>query len=645
MVPSDVAKKVAKDERAIHGYEPEWQEALAFFGGDQYVEISAVTGQLDRLEVREGGAKPRWRPRTQRNRLTRKVVAEASFLTSRIPSFDVDPPGGDPGADNQAQLGERILRWQFENLKLGDVAVDTIIYAILTGAGFVWPYWDSYSGDYIGEHDGAHLHEGDICASVLHQGEVLWETGVPFEESSWWCVRKAQPVDQVKANAEMNADNITPDAKQGLWEKPGTERGELVFKYEYLEKPKKGGKGRWLTFANDRIIKKERPFPRRDGKCPLHMVRWFPQRYRGRHLGAGPALVAAQRGYNRTHNQITQWKNLTLIPQLMAPEGSIIGEYSDEPGIVIQYRLRGGAKPEFRPVPEVPDSLFVSLDRALQDMDDVLGSHETPEQLESGSAIQADIERSSAARSMFIRHVAEWWGDLGLHILELTQAGYTEERLILVDGKFGPDRIPDFLGRDLGRLGRVSVRPDSIAPRSRQEQEGLIQYYADRQWIEPHQAMKALDAGTADVIINELMLDESKQHREIQRMQTLEARLTGSTADGTAAEIVDLEDAGRMSIQSDEFPMPMPNDNHVVHQDVLRQWMKTRDFERQHPMVQAWAQDHDAAHQMEIDLQQQKEAQQAMLQAQELGMGNASRPPAVGQPSMPAQGQAGAPTE
>lgn len=637
-VPPDVQAKVDMSARAVAGLEPGWQESLSFFGNDQYVEISAVTGSLDRLEVREGGSKPRWRERRVRNRMTPKMMAEASLLTSRVPRYGIDPPNGDPSADNQAQLGEKVLEYQHRNVRMVEATIDTLLYAMGTGAGFLWPWWDPTIGPVVGEKEGKVLCEGDINRSVLHQGEVLWEPGMSFHDSPWWCIRKAQPVSYVKMHATKNAENIVPDARQGNWEKPGVQKGQLVFVYNYIERPMAGKPGQWLTFASKHQIREKRPYPRESGKPCLHMLPWIPQPHRHRPLGAGEMLVECQRSYNRAVNQIISFKNHALMPQLLAPEGCIIGEVTDEPGVVIQYRPVSGLKPEWRPVQEIPQTLFQTLDQALADMDDILGSHDLPTGVETGTAIEKVNERDGSRRAVFIRTLAEWYSDIGQHMLELTQQHYTEKRLISVNGKFMPDRIPDFLGRDLGELGTVQVSPDDITPRTREVQEARIQYYADRQWIQPFEAMKALDAGTADVIIDEIELDENKQDREIRRMVTLEARIAGVTNDQDIQNIIDLENAGRLDMPSEEFPMPGPHDNHRVHMHRMEIWFKTRDFDKQPDMVKAWAMDHYEAHDLATQAEEIRQGQMQALKAQSLGQENAAVPPSVGVPSQPKEG-------
>jgi len=630
---------IEEAEKAIVGEEPSWHEALAFFGNDQWVEQNALTGQLDRLEVREGGSKQRWQARLTRNRMTAKVMGEVSMLTSRVPDYDLDPASGDPAADNQAQEGEVVLRALHEQLEMENVAIKTLIYAILTGAGFTYPFWNPRLGETVSEDENGPLREGDIDIGILHQGEVLWDPDCTFEESQYVIIRKAKSLERIKQMAEINVENITADAQSGLWERPGSERSKLGFVYDYMRKPGKEA-GIWLTIHNGHNIKNPRPFPRKNGEFPLHKMAWVPRPDKHRDVGAGPMLVDCQRGYNRTHNQITDWKNHILTPQLMAPEGSLQVDLTNEPGAEITYRVIGGQKPEWRITPDIPISLFQSLDRALDDMDDILGSHDLPPGVESGSAIQEVNERDQGRRGMVIRQLARWYASNGEHFLEIAQARYRERRLIEAQGMFGVDTIPDFLGRRLSGLGAPRVSPASIQPRTREYAEATVRQYAELGWIQPHEAMKAIKSGNMDIVINDIELDEAKQQREIRRMVTLQMRVEPSVVDSpsevAAEDQLALEEAGTLEADPAEFPMPALGDGHAVHRALLNRWMKTRDFERQHPMVQEWARDHEEAHRMYEDLEMEAEMARQAQKAEQLGNANAARQPSMGRPSRPA---------
>src|SRR3954454_15000409 len=100
-----VMHRIRRGEAVIRRNESRWRELWAHFDGDQYVERSAATNGLLRAEVREGGSKPRWRPRLVRNRYTKAISGEVSVVASRVPVWEVTPPNADKEWTNRARLG------------------------------------------------------------------------------------------------------------------------------------------------------------------------------------------------------------------------------------------------------------------------------------------------------------------------------------------------------------------------------------------------------------------------------------------------------------------------------------------------------------------------------------------------------------
>jgi hypothetical protein len=259
--------------------------------------------------------------------------------------------------------------------------------------------------------------------------------------------------------------------------------------------------------------------------------------------------------------------------------------------------------------------LFKELERAYADIDDLAGgSAELPAAIASGSGVQAVNEREMAYRSMQVANLAKFWADLGQHLLCLVQQHYTEERLLVIQGRFGAELIPDFLGEDIEGWGTVRVAEASIEPRTRAAQEAKIMAFADKGWIAPFQAMAALSGGQADSILDSFELDIAKCHRNIEALKLM----------------------GQML--GDGPPVAGPMDNHQVHIDELTQWMKTMDFERQPPAVQLAGQLLLQQHELEAQGDAMEAAMQVDASAGSQGMENAGRPQGdvgTGQPSRP----------
>jgi hypothetical protein len=219
-------------------------------------------------------------------------------------------------------------------------------------------------------------------------------------------------------------------------------------------------------------------------------------------------------------------------------------------------------------------------------------------------------------------------------MLYLVQRHYTEDRLLSIQGRFGLELIEGFLGANLKDQCDVRVSAASLTPRTQQAIEQKIMNYAQMGWISPHEAMAAIDGGTAQGLAEGYELQIQKQWREIQQI----LRVAGTLAPGAPPE----------AFIPAAIPEAKPYDDHSIHREVLHQFFATVDFERQPEAVQEIFLLHDQQHQA---LQAQAAAEQAQAQleqAQGLGMGNAAKPQAPplkpgtsptqngGSPSMPA---------
>jgi hypothetical protein len=198
-VPAEVKAKVERAARQIAPLEPEWQEALAFFDNDQWVEQSASNGTLQRVENRDGSAnKPRWRSRLTRNRYTTAIQKEKAALIARVPVPECSAPTGNPEAVNAARTSEKACIGGYHSLGVRKIVGDVLTYTLNCGAGYAWPYWNSGIGKFLMDPEtGETLREGDVAVWILGPSEVLYEHGVPFRDSRWYCVRKAQSIEHV----------------------------------------------------------------------------------------------------------------------------------------------------------------------------------------------------------------------------------------------------------------------------------------------------------------------------------------------------------------------------------------------------------------------------------------------------------------
>lgn len=598
---------------SITAEEPKWHECLAFLDNDHYVETSAITGRMERLETREDGNKPRHRVRLTRNRYTPAIINEASAVAARIPVYECDPINADPGPVGACRLGEKALLVAYDKVSLKNVALDMAQYALTVGAGISWTRWNPDVGEVVAMDGTNVIRQGALHIDVFHQGEVMWEG--EFYDAKYWFVRKAQPAEEVTSmKGYIGPSALQTDAMSAPYERRrGEEMKGLVYVHHYLERPTdKYPSGRWLQFVGDQLIAQPQPYPDPKGEPVLHWIPYLRRRHRNRPMGMGELMLDIQRTYNRTISQITAYKNLVLNPQVFAPVGALRQQLSEEPGAIFQYRPVAGLKPEWRDMPDLPVGLFKVLDQCLTDWEEITGSHQLPMGVDSGSGIQAVNERENNRRAVFLANVSDWYARVGMAMVRLMQQHYTEQQLMLIQGRFGTEMIDGFLGSQLYGIAQVRVSEGSIAPRTKEAQRALIMALVDKGLVDPKKAIQALNAGTSDILIDDYELDVEKQKREVQQLVQM------GLMQGQGVPMVDEE-----------------ADGHQVHLDVLHSWMKTIDFERQPAAVQEAARIHSQWHTQALQGQQMQQIQLQTAAAEQLGAQNAAAPQAPGAAAKP----------
>lgn len=267
-------------------------------------------------------------------------------------------------------------------------------------------------------------------------------------------------------------------------------------------------------------------------------------------------------------------------------------------------------------------------------MQRIAAQNDTPSDA-SGRALQVLVERDANARQAFLARLSEFHSRLMRHCLLLVSEHYSEPRLLKINGRFGPESLKDFTGAQLRTQVDVTVFPESIEPRTRQALEQRVLGYADRKWIDPEKAMAAIEQGTAANLVDSYELDVARAHRVIQKI------LAGPEA--FLAEPLQPGPDGQ------QVPSWMPRtgiDNLSVHRAIFQDFAKTQEFELAPDAVREatllYLQGLDFLEQKE----QEKQAMQQSMMAQQLGMANASRPQgATPMPSMPSPDQGQAPPQ
>jgi hypothetical protein len=646
-IPAAVEARIKRGSEAMAQGASKNNECLRFARGRQYswVDSQNVIREQDTTSRYEGrGGKARHRVRTVRNYIFDHVETEVASATQKVPGYDIAPTSSEPRRISAARLARKVMYYGYEQWGIARATERVIRYAVICKEGFAWPYFDNTVGPFmqapvLDPETGEEIGEtktvgmGEIKIRVFGPNEVFWEPGLNFEDSLWHGIKQARDLDEVMAMEGYVGGKLTPDAQQAATSRESSSQDRLVMVTEYLERPSRARpEGRWITMANGKVIVPERPYPCRDGKGKvldepvLHEMHYTEDPDSDRNLGLVQFLIDPQRQLNHAVSKIAEWVNLTLNPQLLIVNGKVLsGKNNDVPGAVV--RVAGVGTVEWKKVPTIPPELFRQKEEAINDMSRIAAQNDIPSQVESGTGIRYLIEKDTSRRSGFYANLARFHSRLARHCLYLCQRHYTEPRLLKIRGEQGMELVPDFLGAEL--LGEVDVRvqPGSLEPLTRESIEAKILAYADRGWISAHEAMAAINAGTAEGLVQSYERDIARANLIIQKVKEGPEVLfnTPPRRPFFGEEPGVDEETGE---EREYIPgwMPRPFDNVPVQKDVIADWMKSSEYDDLPPPFQEAL---NAVYDSYLQLEAKTQAQAAAAQeetAQSLGMSNASKP-------------------
>ena len=632
--PGDITERISRATQRMRDLAPQRNECWQFFRGHTYTyrtQENRLVAQATAPSA-EGHGKPSHRVRNSRPIHLPVIRQEIAYATQRVPGYEVSPSNTDPEVQNAARIASKVALFGYDKWRIKRVTEKVVTHALVADAGYAWPYWDTTAGPSLGtdEQTGKELHEGEVCIRTYSSNQVGWEPGQDFEDSRWYVVIQAMPIDQVRELPGYLPGDLVPDAIDpyviGL---ARPTRNNLVMVTEYLERPSHKHKtGRRVCIANGRQITPITNYPLQgpDGRVldepVLHKLTWMTDPDSDQDLGLLRFLLDIVRSYQDAVNKQLEWKNLAMNPQMLVQPGLLTTPLTDEPGAIVKV-----GRPDlvqWRPTPPVPPVLSEIQDRAKQDLGFVASQNEIPSQVEAARAIQVLTERDQNARSAFIANLAEWHSRLMRHCLALVARHYTEGRLVKINGWSGPEVIRDFKGSDLRDQIDVRVLPGSIEPITRQAVEQKVMTWAGLGWIAPHQAMAAIDGGTAEGLVRSYELDIARANRIIQQIFTdPESVLAGPTVPGP---MMPDPITGQPIRQDVPWWMPRPFDAIPIYKTQFENAMKTERYDQSPPHIQEMLQLAYAGL-LQLEAQQQAqaiEAQNAM--AENLGMSNAAKP-------------------
>jgi hypothetical protein len=631
-VPKDIHDRLKRGREVMLQDASKRRLYTRFERGEQYwyVNEKGVLNFQATVTTASGG-KPPHRIRNKYNFIRAIVEGKISAATQRVPSYEITPSTTEPDDAAAARLAEKVALYGYDKWMVRRATVKAVKLALVQGEGFVMPVFDPNVGPFIEEHDEEtgkteRIGQGEIRLLVFDGNQVFWQPGCDFYESRWWAIERAMPVEEAEQIPGFVGGKLAADATTAEVPTDRRDSDDFVLVTEYLERPcPKYPDGRRLMIANGRVIAPPESYPCRDAKGRvvdepvIHRLSYVVDPSADRDQGLVEQLVDLQRTINDCWNKLLEWKNRALNPRLLAPKGSLTRGPNDAPGGVDYYNPVGGMKPEWQPTPAIPRELFEILQQAIEHMRAIAADVDVQAEADlAARTAQAAIEQSRARWQSFIGDLAEFHSRVMRHCLTLVQGHYTEPRLVKIQGLFGPELVPGFMGADLRGQADVRVLSSSIEVKSRKSVVEETLLFADRQWISPQAAMATIKGGVAESLGRAFELDVARANQIIQMVKEGPDKLFSIP---TRAE------ADPVTGAPTQIPGWLPRrhiDNTDIWIQVWSMWMKTSDFFRLEPGLQ------EAANLVFESLMMHQQQEQAAAlaaqnaQAEQQGMANAA---------------------
>lgn len=541
--------------------EIDWRLNLAYYRGQQFSYWNPAARRIESLPT-EDGEKPRYRVRMVSNQILPGTQSLLSKLVKTKPIFGATP--GQPGdkAIKAAQFAETLLEMWWRDFELQNKLTEALLWSIHAGAGYWKITWDPLANKamkFILGPDGNPIVDDALATQfklqcqtagidpqekIVYMGDLKVDVLSPFhvfgdptksDASDWKWVITQHNLDQDEVRARFKQDipadgmAATPDQTLpfGNAEFGATPNVVKVYCGYFLPQPAmpKGRYVVWTEAGGQKILY--------DGAWPWPELTMLPvvqfQGIKVPGLAPGDALTTQarplQKQLNRMLSQVSEYFNLTVRPQWIAPVNSLRTRMTNEPGVVHEYNPVGATnlKPEPMDMPSIPpyiEQLLADLSGRLRDIYGLTDVTEgtLPPNLEAADAIdllqEMAIDKFAPAIESNERTIAR----AGQIMLNIAQKKYEEPRMLRIQGFGGAGQVKEFCNADFSGPIIVHVEAGSSLPRTRAARRQQIGQWMQQGLLSPQKAWKYYDLADIKDLAVEFAADEDHAYREHDKM-------------------------------------------------------------------------------------------------------------------------------
>jgi hypothetical protein len=627
IVDADTDKKIAawvkdkyeKCKSDTTGIRNQWYINLAFYKGDQYVQM--IRGQLiNTPEIPN-------RVRLKINKIRPAMRTQVSRMTSQKPSATVIPSSSEDEDILAAEAGESVWEHLSESEEYQKHLINACWWASNTGVGYIKQEWDkSFHDEDANEGKGAdgkikyssptpfHIHvpnllERDIedqpfviHAFTLTLEQVKNQFGDKLDPEHKPTVVGTNEIMETKyLNLKGSDSNAQPDSclVMECWVKPGA---SSLFP-----------KGGMVIVVDDTVVYKTMDgIPYKHKQYPFSKI---DDVLSGGYYSTSVIedLIPLQKEFNRNRSQSVEVRNILAKPGFFVQEGAVdLSKWKSTAGQLIPV------KPGFQnPVPiqfqGLPATHNQDLDNIKMDFEDISGQHQVskgsaPSGVTAGTAISFLQEQDQSFMAPTYTSIELATQKTARQSLVLAVQYWDEPRLVKATGI---DQIISarFLSRsDIKNGTDIRMEAGSSLPVSKAARNAFFMDLINRGIIPGDKGLELLNLPNMRSYYAIIKVDENQATREnIRLRQTDPEEITMAREDAESKKQEYLMQMGfvgedgqpdeTMARQDpviaqlfDSFDKPMLPvndwDSHEVHIYIHQRFMKSQAFENMDPAIQ-----------------------------------------------------------
>jgi len=322
-------------------------------------------------------------------------------------------------------------------------------------------------------------------------------------------------------------------------------------------------------------------------------------------------------------------------PQLIAAKGSIVAsKITNEPGLVIEYKA-GFPAPQPMQLSPLPQYYVDQQDRVLADMEDIGGQHDVsrgnaPAGVTAGTAISFLQEADNSYRTPQFQNIEDGYSRIAQQAIENFVQFVDLKRKIKTIGADGSFDTLLLNGADLKNGTDIRIQPGSSIGVSKAAQDARVMDMFGMGIIDQTTALRLLEIGGAQKILDVLQVAERKAQRENIKMKMLSPQELQQAQQMFDMQLQQAQMQNPAMGMDQMPPMEMPPlipaddfDIHEKHIEVHNTFRMSQEYEILSPELKSQFEKHIQMHEQFL---QQQQMQQMMVQAQ------------MGEPTAPAEG-------